>query len=274
MKTCNSVSDFADNYDAFILDIWGVIHDGSATYPGVVECMKSLRAAGKKIIFLSNAPRRSTKVNVVLEKFGITANLYENTISSGEAAYHIIAAQEKPKAKFLYIGPEKDRDLFNGSKLEEVENAADADFCVATGFEADDATIEEKMPQIKDSMAHNLKMYCVNPDLLVVRQDGTELLCAGVIGEYYRDAGYPTEFIGKPYIQVYEQCFKLLEGIPKNRICAIGDNLDTDILGANGSGIDCALCLGGVLMNQTTPIAELAAEVGAKPTYTIPAFRF
>lgn len=274
MKTCNSVSDFADNYDAFILDIWGVIHDGGATYPGVVECMKSLHAAGKKMIFLSNAPRRASKVMEVLGKFGITPDLYDGAISSGEAAYHIIKAQEKPNAKFVYIGPEKDRDLLNGLNLQEVENAAEADFCVATGFDDDNSTLEEKMPQIKDCMAENLKMYCVNPDLLVVRQDGTKLLCAGVIGEYYRDAGYETEFIGKPYPQVYEKCFELLEDIPKDKICAVGDNLDTDILGANTVGIDCALCLGGVLMNSETPIAELAEEIGAKATYSIPRFNF
>ena len=305
MKTCSSVSEFADKYDAFILDIWGVIHDGSATYPNVVECMQALRAAGKRIIFLSNAPRRASKVSVVLNKFGITENLYDGVISSGEAAFNIIkslpakstdfAIEQRgtPRAdgsvglltsplnhsttqllNFLYIGPEKDRDLLDGSGLQEVQSAAEADFCVATGFDEDNSTLAEKLPQIEDCMAAGLKMYCVNPDRIVVRQDGTEMLCAGVIGEYYRDAGFETEFIGKPYKQVYEQCFELLKGIPKDKICAIGDNLDTDILGANAVGIDSALCLGGVLMNSDRGIAELAAEIGAKPTYTIPAFRF
>lgn len=276
MKKCNSVSDFADKYDAFILDIWGVIHDGSATYPGVVECMEKLHAAGKKIIFLSNAPRRASKVRNVLAKFGITENLYDDAISSGEAAYHIIERNletSKPR-NFLYIGPEKDRDLLDGLNLQEVQSAAEADFCVATGFDADDSTLEEKLPQIEDCKAHGLKMYCVNPDLLVVRQDGTRMLCAGVIGEYYRDGGYEVEFIGKPHQQVYEQCFALLEGIPREKICAVGDNLDTDILGANAVGIDSALCLSGVLAGVETPITELAAEVGAKPTYSIPRFEF
>ena len=273
-KKCNSVSDFADNYDAFILDIWGVIHDGGATYPGVVECMKSLHAAGKQIIFLSNAPRRASKVMDVLGKFGITRDLYHGAISSGEAAYDIIGSQEKDGAKFVYIGPEKDRDLLNGLNLQEVESAAEADFCVATGFDNDASTLEEKLPQIQDCMDAKLKMYCVNPDLLVVRQDGTRMLCAGVIGEYYRDKGFETEFIGKPHGQVYEQCFKLLQGVAKDKICAVGDNLDTDILGGNAIGIDTALCLGGVLLGAEKPVEELAKEVGANPAYTIPSFNF
>lgn len=274
MKKCDSLADFAHKYDAFILDIWGVIHDGVETYPDVVECMQALRGLGKKIIFLSNAPRRAKKVKDVLAKFGITQDLYDDAISSGEAAYHIIKRQEKAGAKFVYIGPEKDRDLLDGLDLQEVEVAADADFAVATGFDDDNSILDEKMPQIVDCMEHNLKMYCVNPDLLVVRQDGSKMLCAGVIGEHYRNEGYETEFIGKPYRQVYQQCFELLEGIPLEKICAVGDNLDTDILGANDAGIDSALCLGGILMNSETPIEELAAKIGAAATYSIPAFRF
>lgn len=300
MKKCDSLADFAHKYDAFILDIWGVIHDGVETYPDVVECLQALRGLDKKIIFLSNAPRRAEKVKNVLAKFGITQDLYDDAISSGEAAYHILSKlppkstdlgmeqRGTPRAdgsvglltspnkplNYIYIGPEKDRDLLDGLDLQEVENAAEADFAVATGFDDDHSILDEKLPQILDCMEHNLKMYCVNPDLLVVRQDGSKMLCAGVIGEHYRDNGYKVEFIGKPYRQVYQQCFDLLAGIPLEKICAVGDNLDTDIMGANDAGIDSALCLGGVLMNSETPIEELSAKIGAAATYSIPAFKF
>lgn len=269
-----NVSSFADKYDAFILDIWGVIHDGQNTYPDVEDCMKQLHAAGKKIIFLSNAPRRSHKVSSVLAKFGITANLYQDAVSSGEVAFELIRRNEKENSKFVYIGPEKDRDLLDKSGFVEVQNSENADFAVATGFDNDDSTLEEKLPQIESCLNNKLKMYCVNPDLIVVRQDKTSMLCAGVIGEYYRDNGGETVFIGKPYNEVYEKCFELLGDIPKEKIVAVGDNLDTDILGASQAGIDSILCLGGILTVNPQPLDELIKEVGVFPTGTIEKFSF
>src|SRR5688572_20843318 len=107
MLNYNSVSEFADKYDGFILDIWGVIHDGHETYPGVVYCMKKLAEMKKEIVFLSNAPRRADKVAEVLAKFGITRDLYKEVLSSGEVAYRLLA-QENRKGNYIYIGPEKD----------------------------------------------------------------------------------------------------------------------------------------------------------------------
>ncbi|PIR33126.1 MAG: TIGR01459 family HAD-type hydrolase [Alphaproteobacteria bacterium CG11_big_fil_rev_8_21_14_0_20_44_7] len=274
MKTLSKVSEFIDKYDALILDIWGVIHDGQATYPGVVECLQELRAADKKIIFLSNAPRRAEIVAQVLGKFGITQDLYDTAISSGEVTYKIIARDEKAGSKYLYIGPEKDRALLDGLDVEEVSEAANADFALVTGFDEDDSTLQEKLPQIEAALANNLKLYCANPDLLVVRQDGTEMLCAGVIGEYYAEKGGDVRFIGKPHGDVYEAAFEILHLTPRERIAAVGDNLDTDILGANRVGIDSYLCLGGVLKNETTPFVELIKKAGAEPTATIPQFNW
>ena len=59
MKILDGVASLADRYDGFILDIWGVIHDGKKPYAGVAEALGTLKARGKRIALLSNAPRRS-----------------------------------------------------------------------------------------------------------------------------------------------------------------------------------------------------------------------
>lgn len=271
------ISEIADKYDALILDIWGVIHDGQATYPGVLECLDSLKAADKKILFLSNAPRRSTKVKAVLRKFGIQNHHYIDAVSSGETSFHYISKHEPANSKFVYIGPEKDRDLMNGSSFVQTESPEEATFALATGFDNDSSTLEEKLPQMEACLKAGLKLYCANPDLLVVRQNGTKMLCAGVIGEEYAKMGGEAKFIGKPHPEVYERCFEIFaeNGVnDKSRVLAVGDNLDTDILGANQVGIDSALCLGGVLKAQTKPAEEIIEEMGVYPTYTIPQFNF
>lgn len=276
MLEYNSVSEFIDKYDAFILDIWGVIHDGEEAYPGVLKCMEQLKKAGKEIIFVSNAPRRAEKVKKVLTKFGVTENLYKAAISSGEVAWQLLAQTPKLQPEnYLYIGPEKDADLLEGLNYRPVEKASAAKFALATGFDNDDSTLEEKIPQINDALANKLKMYCVNPDLIVVRQNGTKMLCAGVIGEYYSDNGGDVEFIGKPYPGIYDQAIATFSpNILKPRIAAIGDSLITDVLGANNSGIDSILILGGILKEETAPLSELISRAGATPTATLPQFNW
>jgi HAD superfamily hydrolase (TIGR01459 family) len=268
MKTLSSVSEFANNYDGFVLDIWGVIHDGSALYPGVLNTMQKLKELGKEIYFLSNAPRRANKVAAALGRFGITPDLYNGIYSSGEVAYQLIS-NHKTGGKYYYIGPDKDIDLLQGSPLKITKNMAEADFVVTTGFDHDDSTLDEKLPEVTAALAAGLKLYCVNPDLIVVRQNGTKMLCAGVIGRYYEQQGGAVAFIGKPFKDVYDF---VLPKFSSRKIAAIGDGLETDILGANGAGIDSVLVLGGILKAEKRPLEQVMAEIGAMPTATIPSF--
>ena len=150
--------------------------------------------------------------------------------------------------------------------------ANQAAFAVVTGFDEDNSTLEEKMPQIEAALKANLKLYCVNPDLIVVRQDGTKMLCAGVIGNYYKERGGEVEFIGKPHKAVYDYVFDILGNNIK--ICAIGDAPETDIKGANNAGIDSALVLGGILKASTLPLEQILQESGANPTYVIDSFGY
>jgi len=247
-------SEIASNYDAFIVDLWGVIHDGQNLYPGVMQTLQALKSMNKKVLFLSNAPRRTAKVIEVLGKFAITPDLYMGAVSSGEVTFEILKTNYS-NAKYIYIGPEKDRCLLDGLNT--------------TGFDNDDSALDEKLPQIESCLKAGLKLYCANPDLIVVRQDGTKMLCAGVIGEYYQEQGGQTEFIGKPHKGVYEYALKALSA---NKILAVGDSPETDIKGANNMNIDSVLLLGGILKAETRPLAEVLKEKQAEPTYIIENF--
>lgn len=250
----NNLLEIAENYDYFILDIWGVIHDGSATYPNVLDRIKYLKSLNKKIGFLSNAPRRSYKVAQVLEKFGITSQLYDFIVTSGEATYSYLAAQQKLSPKKIYncyyVGPEKDADLLDGLEYQATADASKADFVVATGFDHDFSEAKEKLPQLKEAIKYNLPMICVNPDLIVIKQNGHEMLCAGILALEYQKLGGKVIYFGKPYPQVYEQVFQLFSLKDKSKVLAVGDGIETDILGANNNGIDSALIPGGILSNK------------------------
>ena len=79
------LADLSTSYDGFILDIWGVIHEGGQAYDEAIDCVQRLRTEGKRVIFLSNAPRRAKLVADVLEQKGVPRQIYDDLLSSGEA---------------------------------------------------------------------------------------------------------------------------------------------------------------------------------------------
>ncbi len=255
----NGIIELADRYQFFVFDIWGVVHDGTLAYPGAVEAISGLRALGKNICFLSNAPRRATKVATMLRQFGISSELYDFILTSGEATYlDFKDNQEKNFPNFsqnyFYIGPKKDIDLLDGLKYKRVDSAADANFVIATGFDDEHSILEEKLPELKDAIKHNLPLICVNPDLAVVKQNGHKMICAGVLGQEYKKMGGKVIYYGKPFDQVYHITCKLFKQLTqaepnKKEMIAIGDGIETDTKGAADFGIDSVLITGGMLTN-------------------------
>lgn len=255
MQFKNNIREFVDLYDYFIFDVWGVVHDGSAAYPGVVEAIRFLRQKNKKICFLSNAPRRSVKVAEVLQKYGISPDLYDFILTSGEATYLDLEKNQHSGFKdfgrnYFYIGPQKDIHLLDGLDYQMVNEASQANFAIATGFDGDDSILEEKMPQLRAAKQHNLPLICVNPDLIVIRHSGKELICAGALALEYNKMAGKVLYYGKPFPAVYEIVCKIF-GCDKNaKILAIGDGMETDIKGAIDFGVDCVLIPGGILSNK------------------------
>lgn len=254
MQFKSGIKELSDLYQYFIFDVWGVIHDGSAAYPRVVEAISFLRSQNKKICFLSNAPRRANKVAAVLNKFGITPDLYDFILTSGEAAFLDLAKNQENGFKnfgrnYFYIGPKKDIDLLEGLNYQRVDEVASANVAITTGFDNDDSTLIEKLPQIQEARRFNLPLICVNPDLIVVRQNGQEAICAGALAAEYEKMSGQVFYYGKPFQAVYHMVCELFNCTDTSKMLAIGDGMETDIKGAADFKIDAALVTGGILAN-------------------------
>jgi len=308
-----SFSPLASRYDAFILDIWGVIHDGQKLYPDAAECLKKLREAGKKIVLLSNAPRRALVAAEGLLRMGVAVGAYDALITSGETAYQWLAnssvechsresgnPSEKvisrqtallldarlrghDNNKYIYIGLERDRGILDGLPYQETDNPAEAHFLIIAHTFYDNQPMSELEPLLARCLKAGLPALCINPDTEVVRQNGERVYCAGVIAAEYAARGGQVIYFGKPHKIVYEACFKALSGIDPSRILAVGDNLATDIQGAAQTGLKCALVTGGILKEKlgepgtkayAKSCAALFEQAKAGPDYVIPAFKW
>jgi HAD superfamily hydrolase (TIGR01459 family) len=271
------ISGIAQNYDGFIVDLWGVVHDGIKPYPGVIGCLQELRSRKKKVVFLSNAPRRAAAIGRALAAMGIGASLYDGIMSSGEAVY--LSLRDRTDTDFAalgrklyHLGPERDRDVFDSLPLVEVKAPAEADFMLNTG--PDDALGPEDpgiyTPVLDAALAAGLPMICANPDLEVVR-DGKRIICAGMLAQIYAGNGGKVLQRGKPDPAIYAPTLALL-GTDKSRTLAVGDSLRTDMAGAKAAGIDACWVLSGIHALHPGSAPQEATLAGVTPVAILPEF--
>ncbi len=243
-----------ERYDAFLCDIWGVLHNGERAFPLAVEALRNLRLLGKAVTLITNAPRPREEVAAQLSSLGVPAECYDAIATSGDVCAQAIIARTPQKP--CHIGPERDRPVFDaasalaGLKIAPVA-LADADFAVCTGLDEDTVeTPADYEDVLKALRAKNLPMICANPDLVVYRGDQL-VYCAGALAERYEALGGEVEQAGKPYAPIYRLALGLLERARKkpldlDRVLAIGDAMHTDIAGAGAMGLDSLLVTEGI----------------------------
>jgi HAD superfamily hydrolase (TIGR01459 family) len=242
--------ELAPHYDGFILDLWGVVHDGVAPTPGALECLRALMESGKRIVLLSNAPRRADDVSRRIAQIGVPRALYHHVMSSGEETWQHLRRRDDPfyaalGRRCLHIGSDRDLEIREGLELEFVETAEEAQFILNTGPAGWDDRIEDYEPLLRRALSAGLPMVCANPDLVVMR--GITLhLCAGALAKWYEEAGGRVRWHGKPFRSVYDTCLELLGIEDRSRVLTVGDSLRTDIAGAAGAGLDSVLIAGGI----------------------------
>ena len=261
MRELNHLSDIFESYDTFIIDLWGVMHNGVTLNPNAIMAVDQLKKNSKKIVFLSNAPRPSSKVINFLLKMSMDKKYLDHVITSGEAAMHAIN-QKKFGKSFYHLGPSRDISVFEKVK----DNRTDlqsCDFILCTGL-FDEYNNDLDFYKKFLSTHTSKKLICTNPDLIVHR-GSVEELCAGSVAKVFEDIGGEVIYFGKPHKEVYNMCFGLNE-----RVLAIGDNLRTDIKGANNLKIDCIFISEGVHrkeFNNSTELKMLLDKYGVKANF-------
>ena len=216
--------------------------------PKAIEAIEHLKNSSKKIVFLSNAPRPSSKVVNFLLKMNMDRKHLSNVMTSGEAAMHAINKNQFGKT-FYHLGPTRDNSVFEKVK-ENKTGLEKCDFILCTGlFDEYENDLEYYKIFLRKHVSK--KLVCTNPDLIVHRGNKEEL-CAGSIAKVFEELGGEVVYFGKPHKEVYKMCFNSNE-----KALAIGDNLRTDIKGANNLNIDCIFISDGVHRDEFKDTSEL-----------------
>ena len=229
----------ADKYDIFYIDLWGVVHNGVTLHKTAIEVLDKITKAKKQYVLLTNAPRPNSSVNLFLEKMGMKEEMREKVYSSGEASLSYLKKNFLNK-KFFHLGPPRDFDLFLDFQKDKTEDIKESSYLLCTGLFEDQG---EDLNYYKELFKKhiNKKMICTNPDLIVDKGKKREL-CAGSVALVFEKMGGEVIYFGKPFPSVYNQAID-----NKNKkILSIGDNLNTDIKGANFLNYDSLLISNGI----------------------------
>lgn len=246
----DGISAIADDFDYFILDVFGVIHNGVKLYDETLPAFEALKAAGKKICLLSNSPKRAHKAREDLARLGLEETMYDDIVTAGEAAHQALCLRSDDFHKFCgyncwFVGTEMMEHIVDGLSLNSVENIEDADFILNSVPGTSDWNAEELKRNLEVAAKRDIPMVCANPDMVVNIGDN-QYECAGTYARYYEERGGRVAYHGKPYAEVYDMVRARFGNPPKEKMVAIGDSLHTDVQGAQNFGIGCLFNLKGI----------------------------
>jgi HAD superfamily hydrolase (TIGR01459 family) len=271
-------------YDAYLFDVYGVLHNGEEASTEAINCLVHLAEQEKHVLIITNAPHRRQAVMTRLENFGIWPSMYQGLISAGELTRQALLERNDPWLARLgdgcyIIGTSLDEEILSGTGIYKVHTLEEADFILNCGANEWHSTLEDYLELLDEGITFGLPMICVNPDLIVFRGH-TEELRGGYLAQYYARKGGKVYYYGKPYPKIYHKALEIIPDISPTRVLAIGDSFVTDYKGAENMGLDFLLCFGPLSAKELNidwqtantfsyeKISRKMKQVGYTPKYT------
>lgn len=281
MSTPSSLAGFgdvADDYDVFLVDQWGVLHNGHTAHRDAVDVMHRLKEMGKTLIILSNSSRRAETTRQNMRRMEIDPHLFDGFVTSGEEVWR--ALQSRDDEFYAEIGTRcvvfqwgKDEFFFDGLDLQPVDSIEDAEFILLNGTERDKFPEYEAI--LRRGVVRGIPLICANGDFVSITPEGELVQCPGVVARRYEALGGFVRWHGKPTPGTYRMA---LDGIEADaRVIGIGDSLHHDIGGATGAGIDSLFISDGIHRpelaetdsgsHSAESLSKLYEQYACAPTY-------
>tara|TARA_R110001592_G_scaffold18520_15_gene76731 strand:+ start:849 stop:1751 length:903 start_codon:yes stop_codon:yes gene_type:complete len=273
VKIINGLKDIIDSFDTFILDQWGVLHNGGDAFPEAIKALKFLKAHNKKVVILSNSGNTGTFSYARLQDSGISRDLYLDVLTSGDHMRHNFTSGKFKQLgqRALYFSWDNNNSVLGDCGLSE-STADDASFVLCCGV--DRGSVDAYLDDLKLAYQNNLELVVSNPDLVAMQPDGTLKTCPGAIASAYQEMGGVVHWHGKPQQKIYKMCKELVGGWVN--AVAVGDSLEHDIAGANGADISSLLITSGIhakALSDEKSIKILCHEYSVQPSFYVDWFK-
>lgn len=237
-----TLAEVAHRYDAFVLDAFGVLNVGEAAIAGAVERIEALRAAGKRLVVLTNGA--SYPRAWALERYRRLGFDFapEEVVSSRDLAAASLArrpgllwaAITSPGASFEDV-PADLRALDEDPSL--LERADGFAFLGAEGWD------EARQAALVEALRRRPRPLVVaNPDVVAPRERGLSLEPGHYAHAAAEATGIAPEFHGKPFPGAFAEALaRIGPGVRPSRVAMVGDTLHTDVLGGRAAGLGTVL---------------------------------
>lgn len=277
----NGIGEIADAYDAFILDQWGVLHDGVTAAPGAIEAVSKLSAMGKQIVILSNSGKPSEDSHARMAGMGFPRDAYLDIVTSGDTVRRCLKDRsdsfyQRLGHAFAIFAWDDHRGIVEGLGYDEVPLLKEADFLLCTG--TDRLSLDAYRDDLKEALDLGLPMICANPDRVSVQPDGSLRICPGALAACYEEMGGSVRWHGKPNIEIYDLCRDVADGW--EAALGVGDSLIHDVKGAHDSGLDALFISSGVhkeeigMVPTESTLSPVFTLYQQRPRFTAPAFQW
>ncbi|HEY7865246.1 MAG TPA: TIGR01459 family HAD-type hydrolase [Psychromonas sp.] len=269
----NGLKDIIDDFDTFILDQWGVLHNGGEAFPEAIQALQFLKEHNKKVVILSNSGNTGKFSYTRLQDSGISRDIYFDVLTSGDHMRHNFnSGKFKTLGKNALFFPwNEDMSVLDDCGLTE-SNIEEASFILCCGFDRGDLCCY--IDDLTLAYQRNLELVVSNPDLVAMNPDGSLKTCPGTIAQAYQEMGGIVYWHGKPQNHIYKMCNELVGGW--DRAIAVGDSLEHDIAGANSASISSLFITSGIHsaeISDQKSIVNLSNAFSVKPSYCVDWFK-
>jgi HAD superfamily hydrolase (TIGR01459 family) len=242
MRRISGLGEIAGDFDAMLIDQFGVIHDGQTLYPHAAEVMMQLHKLGIPVVMMTNSGKRAAANTARILKMGIPRSNFVDCVSSGEVAFQSLSI-----SRAFLIG--KDGEDYDFEPLRFV-GPEEAEAMLILGSNAPAISLDDYRSMFAGL---TLPAFCCNPDKQMLTPQGLQP-APGAIAEVYESMGGHVTWIGKPYPAIYRHTLSLL-GSPRRVLC-IGDSAEHDVAGGRGAGLTTLLVQQGVGADLTEEALE------------------
>lgn len=285
IKPIVNISKILDRYQLVVCGLEGVISEGGGILPEAKDALIKMKKFGMRLVLLTNSPLRVQVIVELLRNNGVPPLVFDNIISAGEILHYMFKYRQGDFATigttYYNLGPKDDAAIFSGLDYVPVDKLGKADFLFMGNAVSEEATIDQYMQILEFAASMNVPLVCAGNDTSSF-VNGKICISAGAVAEQYAALGGRIITVGKPDPKILAYALEGMGDISLDKILLIGDNITTDIKGANLAKIDSVLISKGVHINylgegyipDVAKTREMSNNYDAYPNYVISNLRW